>query len=99
MVKIFYWSAAVSIGGFLFGFDTAVISGADQPLQQLWKSSDIFHGALIMSSALWGTVVGALSGNIPTEQLLGSIMRILPKLIYQKNFSKLINNYCLIKIN
>ena len=69
MVKIFYWSAAVSIGGFLFGFDTAVISGADQPLQQLWKSSDIFHGALIMSSALWGTVVGALSGNIPTEQL------------------------------
>ena len=69
MVKIFYWSAAVSIGGFLFGFDTAVISGADQPLQQLWKSSDIFHGALIMSSALWGTVVGALSGNIPTERL------------------------------
>ena len=69
MVKILYWSAAVSIGGFLFGFDTAVISGADQPLQQLWKSSDIFHGALIMSSALWGTVVGALSGNIPTEQL------------------------------
>tara|TARA_B100001765_G_scaffold59322_1_gene35532 strand:+ start:10711 stop:12027 length:1317 start_codon:yes stop_codon:yes gene_type:complete len=69
MVKIFYWSAAVSIGGFLFGFDTAVISGADQPLQQLWKSSDIFHGALIMSSALWGTVVGALFGNIPTEQL------------------------------
>ena len=69
MVKILYWSAAVSIGGFLFGFDTAVISGADQPLQQLWKSSDIFHGALIMSSALWGTVVGALSGNIPTERL------------------------------
>ena len=69
MAKILYWSAAVSIGGFLFGFDTAVISGADQPLQQLWKSSDIFHGALIMSSALWGTVVGALSGNIPTEQL------------------------------
>ena len=69
MVKIFYWSAVVSIGGFLFGFDTAVISGADQPLQQLWKSSDIFHGALIMSSALWGTVVGALFGNIPTEQL------------------------------
>ncbi len=69
MVKILYWSAAVSIGGFLFGFDTAVISGADQPLQQLWKSSDIFHGALIMSSALWGTVIGALSGNIPTERL------------------------------
>ncbi len=69
MAKILYWSAAVSIGGFLFGFDTAVISGADQPLQQLWKSSDIFHGALIMSSALWGTVVGALSGNIPTERL------------------------------
>ena len=44
----------------LFGFDTAVISGADQPLQRLWETSDLFHGAMIMS-ALWGTVIGALS--------------------------------------
>lgn len=69
MNKVVIWSVAVAMGGFLFGFDTAVISGADQPLQRLWNSGDLFHGALIMSSALWGTVIGALSGHIPCDQL------------------------------
>ena len=58
--KIAYWSVTVAVSGFLFGFDTAVISGADQPLQKLWGSNDLFHGLFIMSSALWGTVIGAL---------------------------------------
>ena len=59
---------AVALAGLLFGFDTAVISGADQPIQALWKTSDLFHGAFIMSSALWGTVIGALFGNIPCDR-------------------------------
>ena len=67
MKNILYWSITVAVGGFLFGFDTAVISGADQPLQKLWKTSDLFHGAMIMSSALWGTVIGALSGGLFCE--------------------------------
>jgi SP family xylose:H+ symportor-like MFS transporter len=62
------WSVTVAIAGLLFGFDTAVISGADQPLQALWGTSDLVHGLLIMSSALWGTVIGALAGNIPCER-------------------------------
>jgi len=66
--KIAYWSITVAVAGFLFGFDVAVISGADQPLQALWKTSDLFHGGFIMSSALWGTVLGALLGNIPCEK-------------------------------
>jgi len=66
--KIAYWSITVAVAGFLFGFDVAVISGADQPLQSLWRTSDLFHGAFIMSSALWGTVFGALLGNIPCEK-------------------------------
>ena len=66
--KLIYWSITVAVAGFLFGFDTAVISGADQPLQALWKTSNLFHGAFIMSSALWGTVIGALSGNIPCDR-------------------------------
>jgi sugar porter (SP) family MFS transporter len=66
--KVTYWSIVVAVSGFLFGFDTAVISGADQPLQRLWASSDLFHGLFIMSSALWGTVIGALLGNIPAER-------------------------------
>jgi sugar porter (SP) family MFS transporter len=67
-VPYFYWSIAVALAGLLFGFDTAVISGADQPIQALWNTSDLFHGAFIMSSALWGTVVGALYGNIPCDK-------------------------------
>ena len=67
-VPYFYWSIAVALAGLLFGFDTAVISGADQPIQALWKTSDLFHGAFIMSSALWGTVVGALYGNVPCDK-------------------------------
>src|SRR5262245_27387042 len=66
--RIGYWSATVAVAGLLFGFDTAVISGADQPLQALWKTSDLFHGFFVMSSALWGTVLGALFGDGPCER-------------------------------
>ncbi|RYJ52902.1 MFS transporter [Flavobacterium petrolei] len=67
--KILYWSIVVAFAGFLFGFDTVVISGADKQLQQLWGSSDLFHGLVVMSSALWGTVIGAIFGAFPTNIL------------------------------
>jgi len=66
--KIAFWSVTVALAGFLFGFDTAVISGADQPLQSLWQTSDLFHGFFVMSAALWGTVLGALTGNWPCDR-------------------------------
>lgn len=66
--KLFYWSVTVALAGFLFGFDTVVISGADQSLQNMWGSSPLFHGLVVMSSALWGTVIGALFGGIPTDK-------------------------------
>lgn len=65
--KIFYWSIVVALAGFLFGFDTVVISGADKQLQTLWNSSNLYHGLVVMSSALWGTVVGAVFGSWPTN--------------------------------
>jgi len=68
MNKVFYWSIVAALAGFLFGFDTVVISGADQKLQQLWQSSNAFHGAVVMAMALWGTVVGALFGSFPTQK-------------------------------
>lgn len=67
--KIFKWSIIASFAGFLFGFDTVVISGADKTLQELWHSSDFFHGSVVMAMALWGTVIGAIFGGIPTNQL------------------------------
>ena len=69
MKKILGWSIAASLAGFLFGFDTVVISGADQKLQILWGSSDVFHGTVVMAMALWGTVVGAILGSIPTNRI------------------------------
>lgn len=67
--RILYLSIVVALAGFLFGFDTVVISGADEQLQGFWGSSDLFHGLVVMSAALWGTVVGAVFGSIPTNQL------------------------------
>ncbi len=58
----------VALAGFLFGFDTIVISGADLPIQKLWNTGDWFHGVFIMSMALWGTVFGALLGGIPCDK-------------------------------
>lgn len=67
--KILRWSLIASFAGFLFGFDTVVISGADKTLQILWNSSDVFHGSVVMAMALWGTVIGAIFGGIPTNKI------------------------------
>ncbi len=69
MKKILIWSITAALAGFLFGFDTVVISGADKKLQLLWGSSDVFHGVVVIGMALWGTVIGALLGGIPTNRI------------------------------
>lgn len=66
--KLLLWSVVAALAGFIFGFDTVVISGANQPIQKLWHTTPVFHGFFIMSMALWGTVVGAIFGGIPTEK-------------------------------
>ncbi|MGO4822423.1 MULTISPECIES: sugar porter family MFS transporter [unclassified Flavobacterium] len=69
MKKIAIWALIASLAGFLFGFDTVVISGADKKLQAIWNSSDAFHGTVVMGMALWGTVLGAIFGGIPTNKI------------------------------
>ncbi|MEP7278744.1 MAG: sugar porter family MFS transporter [Bacteroidota bacterium] len=66
--KLFQWSNVAALAGFIFGFDTVVISGANQPIKDLWHTSTLFHGIFIMSMALWGTVVGALLAGRPAEK-------------------------------
>ena len=56
-------SLTAALAGFIFGFDTVVISGANLPIKELWHTSPWFHGFFIMSMALWGTVVGAIFGG------------------------------------
>jgi MFS transporter, SP family, arabinose:H+ symporter len=65
--RLFLWSIVAALAGFLFGFDTVVISGAEKKLQSLWNLSAAMHG-LAMSSALWGTVLGSFAGGLPTDR-------------------------------
>lgn len=65
--RIYWWSLTSALAGFLFGFDTVVISGAEQTIQHLWHLSAAVHG-LAMGSALYGTVIGSLIGSWPTDR-------------------------------
>jgi sugar porter (SP) family MFS transporter len=66
--NLFGISLIAALAGFIFGFDTVVISGANLPIKELWQTSPWFHGFFIMSMALWGTVVGAIFGGLPTQK-------------------------------
>lgn len=73
--RIFQISLTAALAGFLFGFDTVVISGANQPIKEIWETNWFlgdsiftFHGIFIMSMALWGTVLGSLFGGIPCDR-------------------------------
>jgi SP family arabinose:H+ symporter-like MFS transporter len=65
--RIFFWSLTSALAGFLFGFDTVVISGAEKTIQSLWGLSPGLHG-IAMAAALYGTVVGALLGGWPADR-------------------------------
>jgi len=65
--RLFYWSLTSALAGFLFGFDTVVISGAEQTIQQLWNMSAGVHG-IAMGAALYGTVLGSLAGSWPADR-------------------------------
>jgi sugar porter (SP) family MFS transporter len=64
---VLFLSITAALGGFLFGFDTAVISGAERDIQNLWGLDDWSHG-LAVAMALYGTVIGALFGGIPADK-------------------------------
>ena len=66
--KLFQYSVVAALAGFIFGFDTVVISGANLPIKTLWHTTPLFQGVFIMSMALWGTVVGALLGGYPCDK-------------------------------
>jgi sugar porter (SP) family MFS transporter len=64
---VLFLSITAALGGFLFGFDTAVISGAERDIQKLWNLDDWSHG-MAVAVALYGTVFGALFGGIPADK-------------------------------
>lgn len=65
--RLLIWSITSALAGFLFGFDTVVISGAEQTIQSLWGLSAGMHG-FAMGAALYGTVLGSLVGGWPADR-------------------------------
>ncbi len=66
--RLFFWAVTSALAGFLFGFDTVVISGAEKTIQSLWHLSAGMHG-IALGAALYGTVLGSLFGGWPTDKL------------------------------
>jgi sugar porter (SP) family MFS transporter len=57
-----------ALGGLLFGFDTAVIAGTTHQLTEVYSLTPYLLG-LTVSSALWGTVAGAMTAGIPGQRI------------------------------
>src|ERR1700722_5380221 len=101
--RILLWSVISALAGFLFGFDTVVISGAEQKIQALWHLGAVMHGIAI-ASALYGTVLGAMSGGYASDRfgrrttlfligvlyLVGSIWSALATDVYSFLIARLI---------
>ena len=60
-------SLIAALGGFLFGFETAVISGAEKTIQQLWSLSAFWQGFTVAASLI-GTVIGSLITGLPAQK-------------------------------
>jgi sugar porter (SP) family MFS transporter len=79
--RVLFWSITSALAGFLFGFDTVVISGAEQTIQSLWHLSPGLHG-IAMASALYGTVLGSLLGGWPTDRFGRKMTLLVVGLLY-----------------
>lgn len=60
-------TVVAALGGLLFGFDTAVIAGATQPLKELYNLTPLSLGFTV-AAALIGTVVGSMLAGIPGDR-------------------------------
>jgi SP family arabinose:H+ symporter-like MFS transporter len=97
--KVIIWSVIVAIGGFIFGFDTVVISGAEQAIQAYWKLGSLAHG-LTTSIAIVGTVFGAFFGRIPADALgrKKSLLLIACIFLFSSLVTSLVTNWYLFMI-
>jgi len=70
-------SGVGALGGLLFGFDTAVISGTTQQLREAFQLSAWSLGTTV-SIALWGTVLGCAGSGVLGQKLGGrSALRVM----------------------
>lgn len=65
--SLFYIVVVAALGGFLFGFDSGVISGCEKAIQSEFGLSAFWHG-LIIAGALIGTVIGVFTAGAPSDK-------------------------------
>lgn len=65
--SLFYIVTVAALGGFLFGFDSGVISGCEKAIQSEFGLSAFWHG-FIVSVALIGTVIGVFGAGAPSDR-------------------------------
>jgi sugar porter (SP) family MFS transporter len=64
--RLLFITLTAALGGFLFGFDTAVIAGATSALEQLFNLDKFWLGFTV-SIALIGTIIGTLIVGKPAD--------------------------------
>ncbi|AUP80067.1 sugar porter family MFS transporter [Flavivirga eckloniae] len=67
MKKIIFLAIVASIGGFLFGFDTAVISGTTDLVKSQYALDDVLQGWYV-SSGLVGCVFGVIVAGFASDK-------------------------------
>ncbi|MEO5582182.1 MAG: MFS transporter [Saprospiraceae bacterium] len=90
--NVLIWSLSVSMGGFLFGFDTAVISGGEQQIQKIWSLSPFMLGQMV-AMGLYGTIIGAILGGIPANRFGRKITLLVIGLFFFGMFCRFCNVY------
>ncbi|MDA3924992.1 MAG: MFS transporter [Kiritimatiellae bacterium] len=65
--SLIYIVIIAALGGFLFGFDSGVISGCEKAIQAEFQLSGFWHGFTI-SGALIGTIFGAFTVGWPSDR-------------------------------
>lgn len=80
---IIFITVAAAIGGFLFGYDTAVVSGTNEAVWQFFKIEDgSFFAGFFVSAAIIGSILGALCGGTVSERIGRRQSMILAALLF-----------------
>ncbi|WP_320019872.1 sugar porter family MFS transporter [Labilibaculum manganireducens] len=78
---VFTCALIAALGGLLFGFDTAVISGAEKSIQEMFGLDGFWHGFTV-AIALIGTIVGAMTAGKPADKYGRKSVLIVIAVIY-----------------
>ena len=65
--SLIQFTLIAALGGLLFGFDTAVISGTTSDLVRIFQLNDFWLGQTV-AIALYGTIIGSLVAGFPAER-------------------------------